>query len=136
MLRFTQLLLAATLLLAADRPNFSGSWKLNDSKSDVGAPSGATKKVEQDDKELRMTTTKGGQSTETKIRLDGKENENRVSARWEGSTLVIRSRREVNGMKLQSEERWTLDGATLTVQSKVTGMQNGDLTMKLVYDKQ
>lgn len=128
-------LAAVGFALAADRPNFSGSWKLDASQSDIGAPV-SSKKIDQDDKELRMTTTQGGQSTETKLSFDGKENENKVSAKWEGSALVLRSRREVNGMKLQSEERWTLDGNALTVRSRVTGMPSGDLNMKFVYVKE
>ena len=133
-LRLSFCLLAATWLAAADRPDFSGTWQLNHSKSDAGAPAASTKKIEQDDKELRVTTTQGGNSTEVKLRLDGKENENKVSAKWEGAALVVRSRREMGGVKIQSEDRWTLDGKTLTIQTRVTG--GHDMTMKLVYEKE
>jgi hypothetical protein len=128
-------LVAAWVLAAADKPDFSGSWKLNYSKSSVNAPAGASKKVEQSDNQLKLVSTKNGQTVETTLRLDGKPNENGVSAKWEGAVLVVRSKREAGGAKIQSEERWTLEGNTLTVATRVTGLGE-ELSMKYVYEKQ
>jgi hypothetical protein len=133
---FAVLLAIALGMIAADRPDFSGTWKLNHSKSGVGAPANASKKITQSDKELKLATSKDGQTAETTLRLDGKANENGVTAKWEGSVLVVRSKREAGGAKLQSEERWMLDGKTLTVSTRVTGVPGEELSMKYVYEKE
>jgi len=133
---FVMMAACALMLAAADKPDFSGSWKLNNSKSSVNAPAQSTKKIEQGDKELKMSTTRGGQTAETTLRLDGKANENGVSAKWDGAVLVVRSSRNAGGVKVQSEERWSRDGNTLTIDSRVTGVPGEDLSMKYVYEKQ
>jgi len=144
-------LLALSTFAAAAKPNLSGEWKLNPAKSDFGpmpAPEKMTRKIDHNDPILKSTTTQSGPSGEVKSELsyttDGKESVNKTprgevkgTAKWEGETLVIDSKREVQGMEITQHEMWTLsaDGKTLTVVNKL-GTPQGDFEIKTVLEKQ
>lgn len=110
---------------AADKPNFSGTWHLHEGRSDL-THSHVTKKVKQSDSEITVNNTT--------LKLDGKANDQGVSAKWEGSALVIRTKHE----KISMEERWTLgaDGKTLTIATKATGGPGGNMNMSQQYSKE
>jgi hypothetical protein len=143
--------LSATLALGAGKPDFSGSWKMNAEKSDFG-PMPAPDKLEQTithaDPNLTVNSTTAGPQGETKSELkytvDGKDSVNTIRgaefksvAAWDGDTIVIKSKREVQGMEISLIETWSLstDGKVLTVLRKASTPQ-GDFELKTVMDKQ
>jgi hypothetical protein len=143
--------LSATVAMAADKPDFSGSWKLNASKSDFGpmpAPDKLDRTIKQAEGKLTFTTVRAGQegemTTETTYTTDGKESVNKVRdmevksvAAWDGDKLIVKSKREVQGMEISLVETWTLskDGKVLTIVNNASTPQ-GDFTLTTVMDKQ
>jgi hypothetical protein len=59
------------------------------------------------------------------------------TAQWEGDTLLIESKREVQGMEIIQRERWTLsaDGQTLTIGNHIQTPQ-GAFDITIVLEKQ
>ncbi|MBI5087274.1 MAG: hypothetical protein HZB13_22070 [Acidobacteria bacterium] len=146
------LMLALGVASAADKPDFSGFWKINNSKSDFGPmPSGPDKferKIEHKDPELKMTTVQSFQGNErtsdVAYTIDGAQHtvkmgqgEAKVTATWKGKVLEISAIREIQGNEIKSLEKWTLseDGKTLTSENNISTPQ-GDFAMKWVLDKQ
>ena len=141
--------LTATLALAADKPNYSGSWKMNAGKSDFG-PLPAPEKLEQTIKhegdKLVINGVRSGpqgeMKSETTYLTDGSDSVNKQAgvefksvAKWEGDKLVIKSKRDFQGMEVSIVETWTLDGKTLTVVRDL-GTPQGDFKQTTVMDKQ
>jgi len=140
-----------SLATAWARPNFSGDWKLNAAKSDYGPMPGPEKmerKITHDDPSLKMVTTQTGQqgevTTELAYKTDGTPSTNKIRgqdvtgvAKWDGDVLTISSKREIQGMEITMNERWSLseDGKTLSINNKVN-TPNGDFEIKIVMDKQ
>jgi hypothetical protein len=151
------LTLAGVAALAAERPNFSGEWKLNSGKSDFGpmagnAPTSMTRKIEHKGDDLSATTTQAtpnGERTQTsKYKTDGSDSVNKAQtpmgeievksvASWDGAKLVVKTSREIQGAQITQTETWTLseDGKMLTVDNKISSPM-GDFDIKLVMDKQ
>lgn len=141
---------------AADKPNFTGTWEMNKSKSDFGqmppmmVPDKLTQKIAQKaDTELRVESTtvgeRGTASTDMKYKLDGSEsvNKNQMGevksvAKWDGNQIAITSKREVQGMSIGLSEKWEVsaDGKTMTVNRTMTGTPMGDMVTKTVFEKQ
>ena len=155
-------LIAPVILLSftqlPDKANFSGEWKLNEGKSDLGqfAPyAPRTIKVEQKADSITITKTSAGLNgdmvtiSET-LPFDGKEIENTIfgsskrkaTAKWsdDGQTLTITYNLmlDLNGqsMEIKGTETWTLSdgGKTLISQNNYTS-QFGDNNAKGVYEK-
>jgi hypothetical protein len=116
------LLIPVVLLLSfttiADRANFSGDWKLDESKSELGEFGGRVArslKVDQKDNAIVITRTtpgfNGGDPVTTAITLtyDGKVTES------EG----------FNGSKRKSTAGWSADGSTLTINNTITFERDG-----------
>ena len=156
-MRRTGLILAGLLLLAVGasaqtRPNFSGEWKLNTSKSNFGqtpAPSSLTQKIAHNDPDLKVQTAQtmafGDINTDFSFTTDGKECQNAMgndfhmtsTVKWEGDVLVFDSKMDFQGNALTGTDKWTLspDGKTLTQQRHFVGpMGEGDVV--IVLDKQ
>ncbi len=155
--RYAALACAAAALLVAlpgaaqDKPNFSGTWKLNAAKSDYGpipAPEKLQRTIKHSDPDLNISTTQTGQQGESTTELvyttDGKPVTNKTprgevtgNAKWDGNVLVIASKREMQGAEITTNERWTLseDGKMLTIVIKINAPQ-GDFEIKTVLDKQ
>jgi len=153
-------LLAPVILLAftskADKANFSGQWKLNEGKSDLGrmanfAPRNI--KVEQKDDNITIARTAPSfngdnfTSTET-LTFDGKEAESKLLgnstkksiAKWsdDGQTLTISTttsfERDGQTSEFKSTEIWTMkDGALSVVTS--SNSPRGESTTKAIYTK-
>lgn len=161
--KITPLLIAPFLLLSftsAKNVDFSGEWKLNETKSDMGqyAPIVPLKiKAEQKADALAITKTSpgfdgGGEVTASEtLGFDGKQVETKVapgsskrtaSAKWsaDGQTLTITYTLvlDFNGesTEVKGTETWTLssDGKTLTTTNKSTS-SFGENTYKGVYEK-
>jgi len=141
------------------RTNFTGAWKLNESKSELGQfAQFAVRTIKADQKEESITVTRTSPSfngdemtiSET-LSYDGKETETTVfenskrksTAKWsdDGNTLTVKYvlLLEFNGqsMEIKGTEAWTLsaDGKALTVQINSSSPQ-GEFSSKAVYDKQ
>ena len=164
---FVKKLLAAVVVSAAlvsfstkaDRANFSGSWALNQGKSELGQRARAATqiKAEQTDNAITISRTtpgfQGGDdvtTTET-LSFDGKESSSTVmgtatrkaTLKWaeDGQSFVISSTTsgERNGQtfSFSSTETWALaDGGKSLMITSVRTTQQGDVTTKAAYDKQ
>lgn len=151
MQRIASLILAASLAVAADKPNLSGIWVMDAAKSDFGgspAPDSFKRTIEQNEPSLIMTDEQVGQAgPEKAIRkytTDGKEttyhwmgNEVTSAAHWEGDTLVIVGKVDSNGTPVVVTSRLTLsaDGKTLTENDKIVAAGNDVGAFKLVLVK-
>lgn len=156
---FTALLLITAGMMSsstfAANPDFSGMWKLDEGKSEIGEgrfrPS-MTLDVKQDKENLNVVRVRIGRDGEERKResvysLDGKETtsgqENRTTvstANWsKDGTLTILSKRTFtrNGETFESEttEKWILGegGKMLTIQSKFSSSR-GEVNVELVYN--
>ena len=148
---FAALALVSGAASAQDKPNFSGTWKMDGAKSDFGpmpAPDKLMRTIDHKDPEMQIKTTQSGQqgevTSELKYKTDGTESVNKLRgqdvkgiAKWEGEKLVVRSKREVQGMEISITETWALsgEGKVLTVTNAIDTPQ-GSFEAKIVLDKQ
>lgn len=148
-------ILSVSTLAWAQKPDFSGSWKLDPAAS--GAPAGgggggrmgggrgglgqgATIKHTADT--LTVERMMGDTTVVQTYKLDGSESKNTMmgrggnqmeavsTAKWEGQTLVIATKTDMGGQTFESTQRWTLNGNQLTVETT-----NARGTTKMVYTK-
>jgi len=155
--------LAATTILLSftfkpDHANFSGEWKLNEGKSELGQFANyATRliKAEQKDESITISRTApsftGGDFTSTEnLTYDGKESESKLAgnstkkatAKWsdDGQSLTIKFTImfDFNGQttEVTGSENWTLsdNGKTLVLNTN-TSSSFGDFETKGVYEK-
>jgi hypothetical protein len=150
-LGFTFLVLAASLTFAADKPNFSGSWEMDASKSDFGGsppPDSFKRKIEHNEPSLILTDEQtSALGTEKAVRTyttDGKETsyqwmggDVKSAAHWDGNAMVIVGKVDAGGADLIVTSTLTLsaDGKTLTENDKVTAGGNEVGALKLVLVK-
>ncbi|MBI3682057.1 MAG: hypothetical protein HY235_16865 [Acidobacteria bacterium] len=148
--RATALILLTAALIAA-KPNFSGEWKMDPSKSDFGpnpAPEKIVRTIQHDDPNLAIKTLLVSQQGEIasglKYTTDGKEctnttrfGEAKGTAKWDGDTLVIESKLQFQGADIVQKDRWTLssDGKAMKVQTSIKSPQ-GEIEMAISFDKQ
>ncbi len=142
----------ASISLAADKPNFSGEWKLNVSKSTMGpipAPTSYTRKVTHAEPSITIEDTQtgsplGDQHDTRTYTTDGKEisyqangADVKSAATWDDNSLQIDSKASVQGMDLLIKDKITMggDGKTLSDTVHITTPQ-GDLDLVLVFEKQ
>lgn len=144
-MRMLVVLAAATLLAtAADRPDLTGTWKLNASKSDFGGnpvPAQLSIKVWTEGKDLRVTQTTDQGTMEFRFNDRGEEATNELPNgskmisvhKWEGKALVgdmkfdFGTQRDVN--------TFSEDGKTWTTEREFKG-DTGTTKMKFVFEKQ
>jgi hypothetical protein len=161
----TLIILSAVLVSAQGKVNYSGTWILDKSKSDVSQFVGIgedaektqdariTMVVEQQGANLKVTRilkTRGDERKEIHTyKIDGNETSNTgfrgetVVARafWEGDKLTIVSTRTMRVLTkdISAESRgvWSLspDGKTLTIAAQVNSPR-GEQRVKAVFDKQ
>ena len=142
----------ASLAAAADKPNFSGDWKLNAAKSNFGAvPAPATylRKVTHAEPSITIenTQTGGAMGDQHDVRTyttDGKEiafeangADVKAALTWDGDALMINSKASIQGMDIIIKDKISLgdDGKTMTDAVHV-GAPQGDIEITLVFDKQ
>jgi hypothetical protein len=164
-LKRTQLLLAAGLVCSAAfaqavKPDFSGTWKLNNGKSTQDGPADRVylKTVAQSKKSITVTTKSEGVTNlldgtfpiGEKFRIEKKGTNYRYTrVYWEGATLVFEvkdtdSKKDEAKVLLYVRESWTLspDGKVLTkfrrtLEAAKTADQKPTITdQKYVFDKQ
>lgn len=142
-------LLSALIAAAQSKPDFSGTWKADISKSNFGpmpAPQSAILKVEHKDPSFKLvsiTVSDAGERTfEVTFTTDGKECTNFVGntevksvLKWDGDALLMEHR--TVGGEVVVKDRWTLSegGQVLTLVRHWSGSQ-GELTQTLVHQKQ
>lgn len=147
--RFGALLALLVVSLFA-KPNVSGDWKLNNSKSDLGPmppPSSMTMKIAHDDPKLKVAVKQVGDQGEFEweaaYTTDGKESKNEVRGnpsvsvvKWAGDALVLDTKAKWEDNELTINDKWTLseDGKTLTVERKFSSSM-GEMQQKLVFEK-
>lgn len=154
------ILCICTSATIATSVNFSGEWKLNESKSDLGQfGRGAARTINvtsSDDKGIsieRTSTNQNGENVTRKesLTFDGKESEStggfgnskrKATAKWsdDGQSMIINAvvtfDRNGESMEIKQQETWKLtdNGQTLTIES-TSSSSFGENTMKLVYEK-
>jgi hypothetical protein len=147
----TLIVLPLVSVFAQQKPDFSGTWKLNVAKSDFGplpVPESRTDVITHKEPSLSNSITaqgaQGKQEYTVNYTTDGKEAQNKVGPRdmkstlkWVGNSLVITSKFVFNDADVTTEATWTLspDGKTLTVNGHFSSSM-GDADQKLVFEKQ
>jgi hypothetical protein len=142
---------AANLAMAADKPDFSGNWKMDADKSTFGPmppPTSMTRKIVHKDPDLSVETAQSGDqgdmNTTAKYSTDGKETTNSMmgndvksKAVWDGKNLMITSAANFGGTDVKLTNKWSLsdDGKTLTDALSISTPQ-GDFEMTFVLLKQ
>lgn len=155
-------LIPAALLFSftfpADRANFSGEWKLDESKSELGDFGGRVPrsfKIEQKENDITIARTtpgfNGGDPVTTTVTLtfDGKVTESegfggskrKSTAGWsdDGSVLTVNTtttfERDGQTSEFKSKETWTLtkDGMLSVVTN--SNSPRGESTTKAIYKK-
>ena len=144
-LMFVFVLAIAMGAFAQAKPDFSGKWALDASKSDqMGGGGrgmgGGPITIKQTATELTREMTRGEQVMATTYKLDGTETtqespmgSSKASAKWDGSKLVIKTTRETPNGSMETTETWSLsaDGKELTIQRSSSRGES-----KQVYTKQ
>lgn len=150
--------LALTVLLAAvaaaqSKPNFTGTWKQDDSRSTVrpGSTLKYSNEIDHQDPKLSKTTIMdyGDRPATTYTQnymTDGKPNRSTdregdsitTTVKWEGSMLVFETGETEKAGALFTRETWTLseDGTTLTKKIHRTGGRGPDSDQTYVLVKQ
>lgn len=142
----------AGIAMSADKPDFSGDWKLNAAKSSFGPippPASYLRKVTQAEPSITIEDTQtgtalGDQHDTRTYTTDGKEisyqangADVKAAMTWDGDTLHINAKASIQGMELTITDLVTLgdDGKTMTDAIHIDTGQ-GAIELKLVFDKQ
>ena len=145
------LALSAASVLAQQKTDYSGTWKLNVSKSDFGplpAPDSRTDVITQKEPAITNHVVSEGQQGKLDYTVnystDGKEVTNTVAdrvskstAKWDAKNLVVNTKLKFNDMDVDVVATWVLaaDGKTLTIDAHITSTM-GEVDQKLVFEKQ
>ena len=147
-------LVLAALASAQSHPDFSGTWKQDNSRSTIrpGSTIQYSNKIEQRGQKLTVTTILGangdrkestytreyviGDKAGTSSDREGDQFTNTV--KWDGDSLVFETVEKEKTATLTSREVWTLspDGKTLTKKLYRTGGRGGDSDQTYVLEKQ
>ena len=141
------LMLALATVAAAQKPNFTGSWKLDPAKSDFGpqpVPDSMTMKVAHDDPKLKVNQSGPQGDSEMNFTTDGKEVTNQMQgmdvkgvAKWEGENIVVNNKLDLGGTEVSFKQVYALSegGKILTANLHIVSPQ-GEFDMKMVFNKQ
>ena len=137
----------AFLVHAQNKPNFSGTWKMNAAKTkfEQGGPNALTIKFDQQGPNLNEVLTIGNDGGERTANfaytLDGKESDQQMggqqikaTAKLEGESLVIEFKNP-QGFTFARKCTLAADGKTLTINVKQVN-PNGETNDVVVLDKQ
>lgn len=137
----------------SQKVNLSGTWKLNESKSELGdqfslAPNTIVLKHEKKSLEVeKQGSMQGTEYTSNDIlTLDGEECENpgfmdsvkKSTAVWDKKTKVLKIISKIpmeDGTDVDITEEMTMDGENLILESTASSSY-GDLVERFVFDKQ
>jgi len=141
------LTMALATLASAQKPNLTGSWKLDGAKSDFGpqpVPDSMTMKVAHDDPKLKVAQSGPQGESEMNFTTDGKEVINSMNgmdvkgtAKWEGETLVVNNKLDLGGTEVSFKQVYALadGGKVLNCNVHIVSPQ-GEFDMKMVFTKQ
>ncbi len=145
-------LVAATLFAgtaaAADKPNFTGIWKMNAAKSSFGggpAPDSIDRTISHAEPLLQIEEEQlgpaGVQKTSRKYTTDGTvmafESQGAQvtsSANWRDNALVVVSKVEAIGVQFTDRMTLSADGNTLTSAVRIESAQGG-IDITVVFDR-
>jgi hypothetical protein len=133
---------------AQGRPDFTGTWMRVTDKSDAAAQGASgTHTIKQTETEIAVTITGRGGPETSIYRLDGSAVTNQSqspegpltvtgTATWDGASLVIETRREIQGMTITTREVRTLDatGNEMTIEA-ITRSPQGEIQRKVTLRK-
>jgi len=151
-------LILFSFIAVAQKPNFSGDWKLNEAKSELGEMGGRVAlsfKVDQKENAITITRTTPGfgggdpMTTTMTLTYDGKVTETegfggairKSTAKWsdDGQTLTVNSimnlERDGQTMEIKGNETWTLTKDGLLSVVTLSSSPRGEFTAKAVYNK-
>ena len=141
------LLLPFAVLLAEGKPNLTGTWELNLSKSDFGSrpgPPDLTLKVRHTDPVMDVTQTVGGETTDLRVGTDGKEYVNRTSdgmelktvGSWDKDVVTFTTKFDTPGGAVTFKDRLSLEseGKVMKMTRHVTGPE-GENDWTLLFEK-
>ena len=143
-------LLTASLAAAADKPDFSGDWKMNIEKSSFGPvppPTSYTRKVTHQEPSVTIADEqKGGtgdQSVSHTYTTDGKQvsyqmngADVKAAASWDGDALVVRSNVDAGGIAISIAEKMTLsEGNHKLTDTIKLATPMGDLDLIYIFEK-
>jgi hypothetical protein len=147
--RYAAILLFAVVCFA--KPNFTGKWKMDSAKSDFGplpGPEKMLRTVEHTEPNIKITNEQSGQQGEIKTELayttDGKEftnkslaGESKGTATWVGESLVVKTKRNIQGQDIDQTDRWTLsaDGKYTTIHTTLK-TPKGEFEITIAFEKQ
>ncbi len=126
----------AVFLISQGRPDFSGSWTIDPTRSHFGPlqpPRVFERTIKQAPNQMHSFTHQAGDHgdshTNVVFSLDGKENvlslhgdQARVTGKWMMSNLVVETKRKNAEGDIVSTETWSLEegGKALLIQAKLT----------------
>ena len=143
----------------AQAPNFAGKWTPDADKNPApaanaggggggrggnrgGGMGGGAFEVKQD--ATTLTQVREGQNgpMETKYTLDGQAHDvtmgqgtAKVTAKVDGSTIVIDTTRDMGGNSVTTHAVWSMDGADLKIATTSPGRNGGEPTTRTTYYK-
>jgi hypothetical protein len=131
------------------KPNFSGEWKMNASKSNFGAlppPTSITRSITHAEPSLSIVEQQvsdlGNQNATRTYKTDGSEASFTASgadvkgkATWSDNTLVMVSSVDAIGLTFTDRMSLSTDSRTLTSVIHVAAPQ-GELDLTIVFDRQ
>ena len=134
---------------AADKPNFSGEWKMDPAKSNFGQlppPTSFVRKIQHKDPSLIIIeeqSANGMQSTTTRsVTTDGKPTTLQLngiaaicSAVWDGSDIVASTVMDAASLKFTDRMSLSADGKVLTSKVQIATPQ-GDADLTIVFNRQ
>jgi hypothetical protein len=142
--------IAATPSVSGVKPNFSGTWKLDVTKSDFGVmppPTSHVDVIEHNDPVLKVSTSEEGQQGKQDYTLnlttDGKEATNNAAGlelksilTWEGANLVDNIKLKFQDNDVTVRDVWILsdDGKTMTRSAHFVSPM-GEMDTKLIFAK-
>ncbi len=133
------------------KPNFSGTWVMDPSKSDFGpmpAPSSGTAVIDHKEPSVKISVKQTNEMGDLAFQMDLVDDGQKVStwqifgsdakstAHWDGDALVINTDTTIQDNAMKFANRYTLspDGNTLTVHGHMSGPM-GEVETKVVYAK-
>jgi hypothetical protein len=140
-------LLAGTAA-AADKPNFTGTWKMNTAKSSFGggpAPDSIDRVISHAEPLIQIEEEQlgaaGVQKTTRKYTTDGtpmsfesQGTQVESSAVWQANTLIIVSKVAAIGVQFTDKMTLSADGNTLTSAVRIDAAQGG-IDVTVVFDR-
>jgi hypothetical protein len=151
-LAFALAAVASPLAAQGTHPDFTGKWVLDPASAQGPmVPTSMTISVVQDAKTIKMesaaTTTMGDQKANQTVNLDGTPRKNTIAAQgmdleltsttaWDGPTLVITTKADIQGQPLEQIDRWSLDadGKTLSM-TRNASIAGQTMSVKLAFKK-